>query len=110
MTPKVPGACSVCDREVREVKRRDPAGTPTAFGARLPGTRVAHLVHVDGSTSDHSLCATCEPTDLHTLWARACLLFAQGVDDTHDPRGVETYVANRPVGVLGYSPAAREAE
>lgn len=101
LRPKLPGMCAVCDTEVREVAQRNPDGTPVSLGRRLPGSRVAHLVHFDGSTSDHSLCPTCtvEPADLTRLWTRVLLAYAGGITESQDPRWNEKYAQNRPLEI-----------
>lgn len=106
LTPKLPGVCSVCDTPVRDVLAVDSSQQPCRWGARYPGTRIVTMAHLDGSTSDHSLCPTCEvlPDVLPKLWARAVLAYHEASPGHPDgPR----FGRNVPVAVLSYTEATR---
>lgn len=102
MNPKKAGCCSICDAYVREVKARDQDGNVTRMGRAYEGTKIVTLVHLDGTHSDHSVCAGCEvlPEHLPTLWKRAVMLYAEGVKDGHDFHA--KYGRNVPVAIVSH--------
>lgn len=105
LKPKVPRACCLCDEptaEVREIR----GGRPVRYGKILPGSRVLRLRMLDGSLSEHSLCARCTPAprDLALIWARAAKLYATQAS----PEQTERFARNIPIGILLISDDERE--
>lgn len=109
LRPKVPGACTLCDAECREVLRIDPQSRkPLQFGRPLPGSRMLSLRMLDGSFSDHTICARCtpKPQDLPQLWERQVMLFLETCQGRHFMDGTaERFARNIPIGILEVRPA-----
>lgn len=102
IAPKIARACSCCDGELAEVRVRAPDGRPVRAGGRPAGSKIATWIHLDGRTSEHSLCADCtlDPEQLPALWARALLAYAKGIDRDRPRAAHEAYAENVPLGIL----------
>jgi len=99
--PKVPGACSLCDCDSpRDVRHRRRDGTLARIGPHNPGAKRMVLLHRNGSTSSHTLCARCDPEPRHmpALWKRAVMAYALGIS-APSPAHAQ-YAANIPIGIL----------
>jgi len=117
------GCCTLCGKEVFEVKVRRPSGHPLAgeacaIGAPLPSARCCRLVLVSGSQCTVTLCDTCKPTPdrLPELWTICGQANAQEVDDERraelglpdrtphqkeaEVRSVQQMVVDLPIAVL----------
>ena len=82
------GCCTLCGKEVFEVKGRWPKDHPLAgevrrVGAPFPAARRASLVLMSGARCSITLCDRCEPTPqrLPELWTVCMQANAQEVDD-----------------------------
>jgi len=102
---KVPRACCVCDRQTAEVLQTR-QGRPVKFGKNLAGARVLRLRMLDGSLSEHSLCADCTPTgmDLAIIWDRAVRLYGEQASREQ----TERFARNIPIGIIGIAEDLRE--
>jgi len=104
LKPKVPGACALCDKPCREVVRLDPRTRRVLqWGRRDPSARYLRLQHRDGSFSEHTICAACDPkpADLPVLWKRAGLLYMEECSGRQMTDGTaERFVRNLPLGIL----------
>lgn len=124
---KQTGCCTLCLKEVFEVRRRWPNDHPLAgevcqVGDPLPGARRAMLVLMSGKQCSVTLCAECEPTPdrLPELWTICMQANAQEVDDerrvavgalAHTDRqriaatnAVQQMVVDLPIAVLSITP------
>ena len=75
MKPKVAGACSICDREVFEVVRRDPDTRQILqLGRPLPEAVRADFRMIDGTIASITFCADCasgfDASQIAPLWNR----------------------------------------
>lgn len=102
-TPKLNGCCTLCDKEVFEVVRRDPeTRAPIQVGKPLENAMRLTFVLADGTKMDLTFCAECLPNLLpgsyQFLWKR--VLASWVAQSGADHPFVKTQGSNAILGLL----------